>query len=589
MDRRTSPNQPHSALSNPAVLTRIFQHASSRSLKDSACRKNDTVAKCARVCRPFREPALRVLWGRVPSVLPLLRLLVPCFGRIQYDHKNSECTHSQGYVCYALHDLPGPVEWARFCHYAPYVRILHCDMDPVAHLDYEPLPRIDDDDAETPENVNEHSEYPHPAFILPSVWFHLKELSNGRPLFPNLRELVWLASPFAFDFLEVLSPTLQTIHIRLITLHAHTDQEWKASLPLFIRSVASLAPMVQHCEIVATQVHPVHTLLPEVHRMTHLRHLALDTNPLTARRTNAQTLREAKLDTLEALESLKLGIWIKEYSPTRFPPIALRSLRAFTVVDYFGCPEAYTLFHARRLATLDITLHRSIASTQTEAYRAVPAVIARHFPRIISLALRLHTSCDFPGDKHPLDLHKALEPLHRLSHLRELTIVVRGTTLTAASTEVRPFLVGLPRLTALTIDLPRLQYGVATIATATVLVDLARFGTELQRCHLGDLLLSPSLLDHVLVQAATVSPPNTNLTMLSVDRVEYGGDLYVKHDMARCAKLLYELFPNLDCALSRAAPPNRRTAFYGTTNGAWNNCILTVLEHLRREIRTIDM
>lgn len=79
---------PHAAVLNPEILTRIFWQASPEPSEDEWPR-NDVVAKSARVCQAFCEPATRVLWERLPSVFPLLKLLAPSFGRIKGGHKTN--------------------------------------------------------------------------------------------------------------------------------------------------------------------------------------------------------------------------------------------------------------------------------------------------------------------------------------------------------------------------------------------------------------------------------------------------------------------------------------------------------------------
>ena len=47
--------------------------------------KQETLARCARVCKAFYLPAIRVLWRRLYDLFPLLSLL-PSFKKIEPNH-----------------------------------------------------------------------------------------------------------------------------------------------------------------------------------------------------------------------------------------------------------------------------------------------------------------------------------------------------------------------------------------------------------------------------------------------------------------------------------------------------------------------
>ncbi len=73
------------ALTNSDILDLIFEW-----LSDSDVRIYDddhaNLARAARVCVAFYEPALRQLWSYFPGMVPLLRLLPSSWTRVAEDH-----------------------------------------------------------------------------------------------------------------------------------------------------------------------------------------------------------------------------------------------------------------------------------------------------------------------------------------------------------------------------------------------------------------------------------------------------------------------------------------------------------------------
>ncbi|KAI0753455.1 hypothetical protein C8Q80DRAFT_514028 [Daedaleopsis nitida] len=88
---------------------------------DSSTRK--TLASLATTCKNFSEPALRVLWRKLPSICYLLRLL-PQWG--------PNAAHDKYYYTentYTLHGEPNDEEWALLQRYAKLVRDVKWDAD----------------------------------------------------------------------------------------------------------------------------------------------------------------------------------------------------------------------------------------------------------------------------------------------------------------------------------------------------------------------------------------------------------------------------------------------------------------------------
>lgn len=92
------PGMAHLALLNQDILFEVFQHVgrqrqSSETHDDEPCHNDaetQTLARCARVCRAFREPSLRVLWEYLPSILPLLQLLAPHFRKLEHGREGDK-------------------------------------------------------------------------------------------------------------------------------------------------------------------------------------------------------------------------------------------------------------------------------------------------------------------------------------------------------------------------------------------------------------------------------------------------------------------------------------------------------------------
>ncbi len=71
------------ALTNSDILSVIFEHFDSNDPRGV----NDSIppawARAARVCVAFHEPAIRLLWRSLDSVVPLLNLLPSSFTRVR--------------------------------------------------------------------------------------------------------------------------------------------------------------------------------------------------------------------------------------------------------------------------------------------------------------------------------------------------------------------------------------------------------------------------------------------------------------------------------------------------------------------------
>ncbi|KAH9919014.1 uncharacterized protein B0H18DRAFT_1122718 [Fomitopsis serialis] len=154
------------------------------------------LARCARVCRILHMPAVRVLW-RQQELSTMCEAVLRNFslGSVKWPTNEEEYREGHGADDEANEDMavgidphtypynykyvPGPIsaeEWARFKHYAPFVRVLR---------------------------------YGTGVTIEPSIFLFLQQHAHGQPLFPNLRELIWEhATP---EIISMTSPSIRVL------------------------------------------------------------------------------------------------------------------------------------------------------------------------------------------------------------------------------------------------------------------------------------------------------------------------------------------------------------------------------------------
>ncbi|KAL1945271.1 hypothetical protein VTO73DRAFT_2122 [Trametes versicolor] len=147
--------------------SRVSSSNSRRTEKDGHC----ALARSARVCKVFADPALDVLWRELDDLLVLLRILPPF----------------QPYTAHyfsILEDI-SPTQWIRFQSYARRVRAIHKpDFESVA------------------------------GAVDKMAWTVLERLCDGQPLLPHLRDLS--AHNISRDHLTpltLLSPSLNTLSL----------------------------------------------------------------------------------------------------------------------------------------------------------------------------------------------------------------------------------------------------------------------------------------------------------------------------------------------------------------------------------------
>jgi hypothetical protein len=74
--------QPHSVLTDPALLRAIFEHLiDAKDERDVVVHARSQLLRLATCCKAFSEPALDLLWRKMDDLLPLLKIL-PSFERV---------------------------------------------------------------------------------------------------------------------------------------------------------------------------------------------------------------------------------------------------------------------------------------------------------------------------------------------------------------------------------------------------------------------------------------------------------------------------------------------------------------------------
>lgn len=73
----TMSQSPHPAILIPEIIEEIFDKLRPHTEEESIYGENRlALARAARVCRAFREPATRSLWRAIPGIEPVLHFLV---------------------------------------------------------------------------------------------------------------------------------------------------------------------------------------------------------------------------------------------------------------------------------------------------------------------------------------------------------------------------------------------------------------------------------------------------------------------------------------------------------------------------------
>ncbi|OJT06539.1 hypothetical protein TRAPUB_2616 [Trametes pubescens] len=202
------PHTPHPAILVPDIVEEIFVHLRPHTETEGNSGGNwAALARSVRVCKAFREPAMRSLWWAVPGVEPVLYFLVAAsllsvsqmpvtdsLPRIPYP-AISGTPRTDGDRFYNMAQdtaaaVVRPGDWERLCRCAAHTRVIF-KGSPCYHASSD-------------------------------IYVFLSYKNNGRPLFPNVRSLSWYSeAPDHLGLLPLLSPTVRTLKL---SLGRHTAQ-----------------------------------------------------------------------------------------------------------------------------------------------------------------------------------------------------------------------------------------------------------------------------------------------------------------------------------------------------------------------------
>ncbi|KAH6912243.1 hypothetical protein BKA70DRAFT_1184870 [Coprinopsis sp. MPI-PUGE-AT-0042] len=323
----------HPCLKIPEILSNIFS--------DAWCAQ-PTLARLARTCKIFHEPAIRQLWRKLPGFHPILKLLPEnvvsrdtnlneCFDTVETFEWN-EC---QGLKpCFARMKYYGShvrrLDWVRCNHYLRRFSVHHSVF----------------------RKLSEHRDF-------------------RRPLFPNLKEVVL---PYAqYDPLVavfypslVLSPSVQTIHVeadeyKLVDaeeIYADiTNHYWMA---LFGR-LRMVAPALRQFKILSAGFHDSFFLLGKLGAFQQIADRfssAMTCLKLSSLILDGETLVSLRQSNLAALTNLSISAFKRSArlpSPSH-TTLALPSLERLSIrIASFGtCVAILNLLDAPKLKKLKL-------------------------------------------------------------------------------------------------------------------------------------------------------------------------------------------------------------------------------------------
>ncbi|KAI0364990.1 hypothetical protein BV20DRAFT_955264 [Pilatotrama ljubarskyi] len=460
-----------------------------------------TLARVARVCKSFKDPALRVLWASLPTLFPLWSLLVPF--KVVGEHLDAPPEHSYKYT---LTEQPSPENWARFLQYAARVRQVRYDEHTVTRVD-------------------------------PSVWVYITRFLRGAVLLPRLHSLGWaISSPYDTTLLTVLSPSLRKLQLFFF----FDSAKWgpllrqQSSLDLLVRSVCAEAPELRELQL--TELVFPQTLRTMATRLPHLRRLDLHG---CIDLIDASTLRAlASMHMLEVLDNV----------PLQFPED--------TRLDFAGFPALKQLSvsgGARDTALVLTTLTAPLVSFKIRSIQ-VPSLwnaaleqMKSKLATVKSLAFDIEVLEGSPSEPNevwsPTDFLKPLlsQPLGSVDDLR---IAFTYATLKLDDAELEALAKTGPQLVHLTID--AIEIHEQRLPTVLSLVACARHCPRLQTLVLP-LYADP---DEVFPPLPSPLPVHRALRRLCPNSM----CAFDAHDPDRLGALLAELFPNLDGRASLEPP-----------------------------------
>ncbi|KAI0656436.1 hypothetical protein C8Q70DRAFT_1056669 [Cubamyces menziesii] len=413
---------------------------------DAEAERRRNLASAARVCKAFHEPALRVLWRQLESLLPFFSLIGPPFAMVQKEAE-TYCLRPARDV-YHLPDHVSAQGWARLRKYAAYVRILYLWRWPV-HMPY---------------------------VLTPESWTSMEVLFGDQPIFPNLRNLLWGAGhPEAelLGILRFLPPTVDKLFLSCYT-SPRPDEElgpvWRALLPRVVEDICKRVTRLSHFSV----------YLGDIDGSELLTVLSLS-HPPTLRGLNLRTQYGAPPITFSSfmglariidLENLILCVECDSDSAASLPSLlGLPRLRHLRIPCYSELSSpAYGVITAARLQSLNV---HSMPYSSIAYLQRTCATWACSFPNLEVLNFELSPST--PQDGVPTrSLLTAARALLDLRNIRTFVLHAQGCPLTVEDVDLTAMSEAWPSLTELclgTMSTP--DYSSGSTAGASGLLSLA--------------------------------------------------------------------------------------------------------------------
>ncbi|KAJ2976500.1 hypothetical protein NUW54_g11554 [Trametes sanguinea] len=331
--------------SNVDVLCEIAEWVVCR--HDSPHERRQDLARLARVCQAFHEPAVRVLWRELDTIYHLFLVLPSFVLRRRNAEPSPQSTHERPYDEYHLPANIPSFEWERLRRYAAYVR-----------------------------TVTFYNRTYHGSQWVARRWGRMELSRDGwscikcyfadRPVFPNLRNLRWQLVEADFEIGSVvhfLSPSLRTLEFscRNTSRNAVAQQSldtWSERLRLVVDDISTRVPRLAKLILSYSGSLTAAQFLTPLSLTSHpfLRHLTLEGSPDKALEFPDIVI----LSRIPQLESLMLngghhasqGISNPSESGhtqsqhVEFP--RLRSLHFLNLLTCYATVESATLIHNRR-------------------------------------------------------------------------------------------------------------------------------------------------------------------------------------------------------------------------------------------------
>ncbi|CCL98969.1 uncharacterized protein FIBRA_00977 [Fibroporia radiculosa] len=356
----------HRALETDDILVCIFEHFIGPQETRSGRSLLQTLARLARCCRAFSDPALAALWKRQITLGPLLRVFS--------SYKISNGVYSVGDI--------EPLEWARFQGYASRIHILV----------YTTLRNVD-----------------------PFVYTCLKERSEGKPLLPSLSQLYWKQATFNDPaYILFVTPSLQFVDILLAQTEWRTNDDVEGlegamghSVGLFLETISKDAPFVRKLSLIGCCLSQWATFLQ---RFQALR--SLDIGEVGV--VDITTLSE--LSALPALQHLSVNIGEVVTGET----LLKSSFGALESLNVSGAPPAVfgLLGYMGSAGLQSMTLVSSVAYTQLQLFSCSNR-LRSHFCTCLR---RLRIRISVTSIEDDFSLINGIEPLLELALMEDVHI-----------------------------------------------------------------------------------------------------------------------------------------------------------------------